>query len=133
MKRTWPIIFLIFFGCHQKEKSLLLKDYFDTRSISKVRMYNYQGTFLLNESQLKDFKRDLGNSKPIDQSLKLGAIGFMIFYNQDSCMIYSNSTSSFLECPASLFRTREEKDKTTWESRYFSSNGSNYQNYKPTK
>ena len=43
-------------------------------------MYNYYGDFYLNKNQLISFKKDLGNAVIANQTLKLGGIGFLIFF-----------------------------------------------------
>ena len=96
-------------------------------------MYNYYGDFYLNKNQLISFKKDLGNAVIANQTLKLGGIGFLIFFNNDSSMIYSNSNSSFLECPQNMFQSENESNDLDKKTRYYSTAGINYQNYKPTK
>ena len=96
-------------------------------------MFNYYGVFFLNKTQLITFKKDLGSAVITNQTLKLGGIGFLIFFNSDSSMIYSNSNSSFLECPPNMFQSENESKDLDKKNRYFSTAGINYQNYKPTK
>ena len=130
MKTVFIISLLFLFSCFSKEKPINLGESFDVNSIQKVKMYNYYGDFYLNKNQLISFKKDLGNAVIANQTLKLGGIGFLIFFNNDSSMIYSNSNSSFLECPQNMFQSANDLDKKT---RYYSTAGINYQNYKPTK
>ena len=133
MKTVFIISLLFLFSCSSKEKPINLGESFDVNSIQKVKMYNYYGDFYLNKNQLISFKKDLGNAVIANQTLKLGGIGFLIFFNNDSSMIYSNSNSSFLECPQNMFQSENESNDLDKKTRYYSTAGINYQNYKPTK
>lgn len=133
MKRLWLLTAILLATCVSPQNPQLLKDFFDVNSITQVRMDNYQGEFILSDDQLVKFKEELGNSISTTQSLKLGSIGFMIFYQGDSSMIYSNSASSFIECPSEMFESMNETTRLNPGTRYFSTNAINYQNYSPTK
>ena len=133
MKTVFIILLFFLFGCSSKEKPINLGEIFDVNSIQKVKMFNYYGDFYLNKNQLISFKKDLGNAIIANQTLKLGGLGFLIFFNNDSSMIYSNSNSSFLECPPNMFQSEKESNDLDEKTRYFSTAGINYQNYKSTK
>lgn len=133
MKRRTIIVLCLLGSCAPSKHPLSLGDYFDIDSIYKVRMHNYSGNFYLNENQLRKFKGELGKATPISNALKLGAIGFLIYYKNDSSMIYSNSNSSFLECPSDMFSSSEYPIETQNAALYFSTSGVNYQNYNPLK
>lgn len=133
MKITVALLLILFIQCTQQEKAITLGDSFDVNSIHKVKMFNYYGEFFLNKSQLISFKNDLGSAVIDNQTLKLSVIGFLIFFNNDSSMIYSNSNSSFLECPPNMFQPKNEPKDLDNKTRYYSTAGINYHNYKPTK
>ena len=133
MKITIALLLILLIQCTSQEKPITLGDSFDVNTIHKVKIFNYYGVFYLNKSQLISFKNDLGSAVIDNQTLKLGGIGFLIFFNNDSSMIYSNSNSSFLECPPNMFQSKNESKDLDNKTRYYSTAGINYQNYKPTK
>ncbi len=132
--RLFTLLVIFFISCNSIEnKTYVFSDFIEVNEIEKVIMNNYSGSFELNETQLTKFKKEISTLTYNSSSVKLGAISFEIFINSKSYFLYSDSKSTIVEIPKSIFTKNISKLNLKFGEAYFNTNGINFQNYSQSK
>ena len=127
------ILLCTFFICCiacTNERTLSFADLVDIKQIEKVEMRNNSGTFLLSQSQLKQFKEQIATmSYDPNMSAKVGAINMTLTIAGQEHLLSTATHGDYVEAHNSIVGTSMESiEGKAWI--YFNTNGINFDNFK---
>ncbi len=117
--------------CNEPLQSHLFSHYLKESDIQKVEMSNVNGKFVLNEKQLKNFRKELlSTSTEPNLRIKTGSMAIIVTKTDgESYVVRGSSRSDFLEVSADI-ATQNTDELKNIEWLVLNTNGINFHNYK---